>query len=95
MATRFSIRAFPSISKERRNSLEIIEDILNVASEGANITEIVYKANLNFVRAKRYINFLLEEKLLAKVEQDGNHVYKTTVRGTDFIDGFQALRRIV
>ena len=50
--------------KERRGRLEIIADILSVAMKEAKKTEIVYRANLNFKRAGKYLLYLEEKGLI-------------------------------
>ena len=65
---------------ERRNSLKIIENILTVALDGARKTYIVYRANLNFLRCRKYLNFMIEKRLIA-VGSGKNRCYRTTNKG--------------
>lgn len=51
-------------STGRRNDLDICADILLVAREGARKTQIVYKANLNFMIVKKYLERLISKGLL-------------------------------
>ena len=74
--------------KERRGRLEIIADVLLVAKEGAKKTAIVYKANLNFNRAGKYLLYL-EEK--GHIEHT-NEGYKTTERGKEFLQDYQKMK---
>ena len=69
----------------RRNNLDISAEILQVAQEGAKKTHIVYKANLNFLIVKKYLNNLIEEGLLSKNDTR----YYTTDKGRDFIKSYQ------
>lgn len=55
-------------------------EILRAASEGAKKTHIVYRANLNFEVANRYLDLLKEKGL---IEQKGN-LYVTTEKGKEF-----------
>ena len=73
--------------KERRGRLEIIADILSVAMEEAKKTEIVYRANLNFKRAGKYLLYLEEKGLI----ENGNmgREYKTTEKGREFLCDYQ------
>jgi len=75
--------------KGRRNKLEIMVDILSVAIEGAKKTEIVYKANLNFKRAGKYIS-LLEEKGFIECNGWG---FKTTEKGKEFLNNYYKMKR--
>ena len=73
---------------KRRGKLEIIADILSVATEEAKKTEIVYKANLNFKRAGKYIPCLEKRGLM-----DGNGWgFKTTEKGREFLRDYQKMK---
>ena len=50
----------------RRSRTQVIIDILAEASEGANKTRIMYRANLNFLRFKRYLSELLDKGLIVE-----------------------------
>lgn len=49
---------------KRRNSTDIIADMLEAAREGALKTQLVYQCNLNFGIIKKYLSYLLENGLL-------------------------------
>ena len=68
---------------KRRSKADIVGDILSLAVEGASKTAIVYQTNLNFTLAKKYIDGLLEDKLLRKAE--GSVRYETTEKGLEFL----------
>jgi predicted transcriptional regulator len=76
--------------KERRGKLEIMKDILSTAREGVRKTEMVYRANLNFNRAERYIPFLEERGLM---EYSGS-VYKTTEKGEEFLREYRMIKEL-
>ncbi|HUV80095.1 MAG TPA: winged helix-turn-helix domain-containing protein [Candidatus Bathyarchaeia archaeon] len=76
--------------KERRGKLDIMVDILSTAREGVRKTEMVYRANLNFTRAERYIPFLEERGLM---EYSGA-VYKTTGKGEEFLQEYQMIKEL-
>ena len=48
----------------RRNDLDIVADILQVARDGAKKTRIVYQANLNFRIVKGYLERLIGNGML-------------------------------
>ncbi len=73
--------------KKRRGRAEIIVDILSAAMEEAKKTQIVYKANLNFRRARKYLPYLEEKGL---IENIGNE-YKTTEKGKQFLRDYQKM----
>ena len=60
-----------------RSRIDIIIDILDVARSGANKTKIVYKTNLNFKLADKYLDLLQKRGLVEnKLEK-----YITTEKG--------------
>lgn len=69
----------------RRSDMEIIATILDIARQGVNKTNILYKANLSYVQLKNYIGFLLEKDLLENI---GNK-YSTTKKGNLFLITWQ------
>ena len=74
----------------RRNNLDINAEILQVASEGAKKTQIVYKANLNFLLVKKYLNNLIEKGFVSKKDT----CYYTTEKGRDFLMSYQKFSSI-
>ncbi|RJS83132.1 hypothetical protein CW713_04290 [Methanophagales archaeon] len=73
--------------KKRRGRAEITADILSAAMKEAKKTQIVYRANINFRRARRYFPYLEERGL---IENIGNE-YKTTEKGKQFLRDYQKL----
>ena len=73
--------------KKRRGRAEIIADILSAAMKEAKKTQIVYKANLNFRRARKYLPYLEEKGLIENIGSE----YKTTEKGKQFLQDYQKL----
>ena len=73
--------------KKRRGRAEIIADILSATMKEAKKTQIVYKANLNFRRARRYFPYLEEKGLIENIGSE----YKTTEKGKQFLQDYQKL----
>ena len=65
----------------RRNSFDINADILRIAEGGARVTRLAYGANLNFKVLKKYLNQLIEARLIFL--KDG--VYMTTNYGEEYL----------
>ena len=65
-----------------RRSLDIVKDILIVASVSVRKTRIMYQANLSFVQVNKYLNKLLEQDLL---KHDDNSRYLITDNGLAFL----------
>ena len=66
----------------RRNRIDIIVEVLDVAKNGVNKTSIVYKTNLNFRIAERYLK-LLEIRGFVENKSDK---YITTNKGRIFLE---------
>jgi predicted transcriptional regulator len=76
------------VMSHRRGEVEIMHDVLEVCLRGVNKTRIVYYANLNFPRLKRYLRVLLGLGfLVAEVRADGSVFYRTTPAGVYFLEG--------
>ena len=78
---------------ERRNSLEITAEILQIASKGAKKTHIVYKANLNHVILKNYLDRLEEQGLITRNVKLGNE-FKTTQKELKFVQQYRNLQAL-
>ena len=70
--------------QKRRSTLEIMARVLAVALKGAGKTEIVYRSNLNFKQARKFLNFLLEKGLLTIDDSQRKKIYRTTRKGEAF-----------
>jgi predicted transcriptional regulator len=68
----------------RRGHLEIIEEILeNVSHGGATKTALVYKTNLNFRIANRYLEYLEKRGMIHRSNGNGLTKYELTEKGRD------------
>lgn len=65
-----------------RSKAEIISAILQATDSGASITRIMYSSYLSYTLTKKYINFLIENRMVAYEEKI--HLYKTTEKGKKF-----------
>ena len=75
---------------KKRSYLEISADVLRVAKEGARKSHIVYRANLNFNIIETYLERLQETGLLT-FPSDGDHLFKTTPKGVEYINQYTKL----
>lgn len=73
---------------ERRSTVKLMVDILEIALNGAGKTEIVYKANLNFRRVQKYLDFLVGKGLIS-VSSNKRKKYRTTEKGKAFIKRYK------
>ena len=69
------------MNKNRRR-LDIVREMLSIASVRVRKTRIMYQANLNYNTLEKYLTGLLESDL---VECDGDSCYLTTSKGELFL----------
>ena len=83
-------------AEKRRSPMQIVADILSVADEGASITQIVYKANLNFSRAAKYLEMLLKRGYIRTIKEPGSTriVYQTTDEGKRFLMQYRQMKEL-
>lgn len=66
----------------RRSKIDIIIDVLEVAKMGVNKTSVVYRTNLNFKLADKYLELLQNQGLVEnKLDK-----YITTDKGRIFLE---------
>lgn len=71
--------------KNNRGKIQIIGDVLALATSGIRKTHIMYKANLSYEQVYLYLEELVRKRLIA---QDVSHdavVYRTTEKGRQFL----------
>ena len=79
-----------------RDSLLIIRDILSTASKEASKTEIVYRSNINFMTAERYLSRLLLRGLVETVRsKEGKTRFRTTQLGAGVLQRLSEVERII
>lgn len=65
-----------------RGRWEIIVDVLEATRGGAKKTHIMHRANLNYLRVSRLLDYLLSRGLIAEEEDlDGGVLYRLTQEG--------------
>src|SRR5690348_6917561 len=62
-----------------RSRTEIVAMILEIASQGATKTKIMYKAYLSYSQLNQYMSFLIENKLIEC--KPGSELYTLTEKG--------------
>ena len=70
-----------------RRRLDIIADILNVASRNAKKTQIMYQANLSYKVMQRYLAEIAGAQLIS-FENEGQH-YSLTGKGREFLEAYE------
>ena len=80
----------------RRSKLEIYVSILRGLSKGEKRTvHVMYSANLNFIQAKSYLNFLVKKGLVEKREEGKIVVYRITQKGKDFLENYKKIEEAI
>lgn len=55
----------------RRSNIEIIADMLKVGESGAGKTKIMYSANMSYSQIQKYLDFLMGQGFIDKVDLGG------------------------
>ena len=70
----------------KRNPNAVITQILEICSDGANKTRVVYQANLNSVIGNRYLDTLTKNGLIEAIPDGCRFIYKTTPMGKELLE---------
>lgn len=84
-----------ALKKRGRDRLLIIAEILDVIKEGALKTQIMYEAKLSFTQLNEYLAFLLETKLIDKVERNGRVSYVITKKGLRYLSNYSKIHGLL
>jgi len=78
----------------RRSNFEIIADMLRLGEAGK--TEIMYSANMSYFQLQKYLNFLLQLKLIDKVTV-GNPIvtYRVTKKGLRLLRNIDSILQML
>jgi predicted transcriptional regulator len=79
------VKAGPSRTggiSRRRSDIKIIADMLRVGEKGAGKTEIMYTANMSYSQIQKYLEYLVGQGFINKVDLDNTMVaYQVTDSG--------------
>jgi predicted transcriptional regulator len=70
-----------------RGRLDIIADILQVTSQNAKKTQIMYQANLSYKVLQKYLAEVVAASLVCF--EDEKHCYQLTDKGRKFLEGYK------
>jgi len=70
----------------------IISKVLDICTDGAHKTKIVYQANLNFRTVNPYLELLTRNGMINAQEERNLVVYKTTNRGLALLDNYKQIQ---
>jgi predicted transcriptional regulator len=81
----------PSVGR-RRSNIEIIADMLRVGENGAGKTEIMYTANMSYSQIQKYLEYLISQGFVNKVNMDNTMVaYQVTDTGLKLLKAIDTL----
>ena len=81
---------------ERRSKISILWDILHTIQKKdgkAKHTHILYGANLSHDRLKGYLEKLLQDGFIEKVDENGKTYYLITMKGREFLLEFKKIQK--
>ena len=80
----------------RRSNLEIIADMLRVGENGAGKTEIMYGSNMSYSQLQKYLNFLVSQGFITKVEVGNPSVtYQVTESGLKLLKSIDSVTKML
>ena len=71
--------------KNNRGKIQIIGDVLTLATSGIKKTHIMYRANLSYEQVHLYLGELIGKRLIAQDVSSDGVVYRTTEKGREFL----------
>jgi predicted transcriptional regulator len=80
----------------RRSRLELNLDVLKAIYNGRQApSRVVYAANLSYDRVMNCIEFLLEQKLVQRIEDIPKKRYTITERGKNVVNYFSEIEKLM
>jgi predicted transcriptional regulator len=76
------------ITSERKNNrgkIQIMGDVLALATSGIKKTHIMYRANLSYEQVYLYLEELISKSLIAQDVSPDGVVYRITEKGREFL----------
>ena len=70
----------------------IISRILDICTNGAHKTKIVYQANLNFRTVNPYLELLTKNGMINAQKERNLIIYETTTRGLALLDNYKQIQ---
>ena len=81
---------------QRRSNIEIIADMLRVGENGAGKTEIMYSANMSYSQIQKYLDYLVNQGFVNKVNMDNTMVaYQVTDNGFKLLKAIDSLMEML
>jgi len=80
---------------ERRDKLNILAEIMEVAKGSQLKTRIMYMVNLSFSQVNEYLSFLTEMGFLRVHVENGKKFYETTEKGNNYIKNYSEMTNLL
>ena len=77
--------------KEKRKELDVVADILRVATLGSKESEIIVGCGLDRDSLEKYMPAIMALKLVS-VKKESENFYRTTKRGVEYLRFYHGLR---
>src|SRR5215212_9825562 len=74
----------PQQRKNNRGKIQIMGDVLTLATSGIKKTHIMYRANLSYEQVHLYLGELIGKRLIAQDVSSEGVVYRVTEKGREF-----------
>ena len=78
----------------KRSKDAIITQVLDICTDGASKTRIVYQANLNFRTVVPYIDVLIKNGLI-ECSSNSSTIYTTTSKGAKLLRDFKSIQCVI
>jgi predicted transcriptional regulator len=77
--------------KNNRGKIQIMGDVLALATSGIKKTHIMYRANLSYEQVHLYLGELIGKRLIEQDVSSDGVVYRTTTKGREFLLSYTRL----
>jgi predicted transcriptional regulator len=81
--------------KNNRGKIQIMGDVLALATSGIRKTHIMYRANLSYEQVYLYLEELIGKRLVAQDVSSDGVVYRTTEKGREFLQYYTHLMEVL
>jgi predicted transcriptional regulator len=71
--------------KNNRGKIQIMGDVLALATSGIKKTHIMYRANLSYEQVHLYLGELIGKRLISQDVSSDGVIYRTTEKGREFL----------
>ena len=80
---------------DRRDRLNILAEIMELAKGSQLKTRIMYMANLSFSQVKQYLSFLTEMGFIRVRIENGKKLYETTAKGNIYFENYMEMSNLL